>query len=180
MEQLTTVPVANQKLMSKKGGWKGVLRADTELQAKKFKPGKTVLTLMGSAAATVAAASGAGQTTLFVEDMTDTQRAQVTQEAAPPGLNNLGNTCYMNSTLQCLRGIPELRSGLGLLGGGNRAAQHAQTAEGGFSHELNRLLFGYMDRVFAPDAVTPREFVQRLRTQFPMFGEQGQIGRAHV
>ena len=27
-----------------------------------------------------------------------------------------------------------------------------------------------------PDAVTPREFVQRLRTQFPMFGEQGPRG----
>ena len=76
----------------------------------------------------------------------------------------------MNSTLQCLRGIPELRSGLSLAG------SSPQTAEGGFSHELNRLLFGYMDRVFAPDAVTPREFVQRLRTQFPMFGEQGPRG----
>ena len=54
IEILTGVLPANQKLSSKKGGWKGILADTTKF---KMKPGKTTLSLMGSVAATIQEAS---------------------------------------------------------------------------------------------------------------------------
>ena len=76
----------------------------------------------------------------------------------------------MNSTLQCLRQIPELRAALSC---SDQIASSSPEVK--FTQDLNRL-FRQMDNAFAPDAVTPQEFVFTLRRLFPMFAQTGPRG----
>lgn len=46
----------------------------------------------------------------FIEDMTESELSTVLD--LPSGLTNLGNTCYLNATVQCLYTIPELREAI--------------------------------------------------------------------
>ena len=115
---MTGVPVDRQKLTCPKA-WKGQLATDTDLSTCKFKDGLTIM-LIGTAEVVAAQT----KEIMFVEDMKEEEVAAV---SLPVGFVNLGNTCYMNSTLQCLRAVPELREGLRSFGGGDDPAG----AEGG-------------------------------------------------
>ena len=87
------------------------MKDDTDLSKLGVKPGHQFM-MMGTA-------SSEGSKILeppkekirFLEDMTEAEAAQ-TEGAIPAGLQNLGNTCYMNSTIQALRSIPELQEEL--------------------------------------------------------------------
>ena len=62
---------------------------------------------------------------VFMEDMTEDQLASALE--LPPGLKNLGNTCYMNACLQCLRTVPELRTALKKYRGGLAAINPSES-----------------------------------------------------
>lgn len=109
------------------------------------------------------------QKTVFVEDMNESELA--TALDLPAGLTNLGNTCYMNATVQCLKTVPELRNALAKyegaysVEGGGMASQSITAAV--------RDLFGTMDR---GSTVPPIFLLQVLHVAFPRFAEKSEHG----
>jgi ubiquitin carboxyl-terminal hydrolase 14 len=146
IEALTGVPAARQKLMCAKA-WKGLLKDDA---APLPLPGGSVLTLMGTAELVVKPA----EAPRFIEDASAAEVA-LAQAAAPSGLVNLGNTCYANSALQCLRVLPELRE-----------AAKALPAGAGLGSAFGRTM---AQADTSTEAVEPVRMVQAIAAHLPTF-----------
>ncbi|XP_067835847.1 ubiquitin carboxyl-terminal hydrolase 14 isoform X2 [Heptranchias perlo] len=91
----------------------------------------------------------------------------------PCGLTNLGNTCYMNATVQCLRSVPELRDTLKKFKGALRASVTMTPPQ--YITAAFRDLFESMDKTSS--SIPPIILLQFLHMAFPQFAEKGDQGQ---
>lgn len=159
---LTGVQPERQKVMIKGGTLK-----DDEWGGIKIKSGMTLL-MMGSAEALPEEPL---VRPTFMEDMTEEQLASAMD--LPCGLTNLGNTCYMNATVQCLRSVPELRDTLKKYKGALRASAPMTPPQ--YITAAFRDLFESMDKTSS--SIPPIILLQFLHMAFPQFAEKGEQGQ---
>ena len=113
----------------------------------------------------------------FVEDMTDEEKALALREKTgiivPAGLENLGNTCYMNSVLQIMKRVNELRDGLA-----NYELDDAHSGMAGNPDvQLTSVARGLMKEMQDKGAsFAPYQFVTTMKQVFPQFDERDERG----
>eukprot|EP00908_Phaeocystis_cordata_P018724 Transcript_30186.p1 GENE.Transcript_30186~~Transcript_30186.p1 ORF type:complete len:521 (-),score=278.19 Transcript_30186:153-1661(-) len=161
---LTSVPIERQKIMGVKGG---TMKDDANLAALGIKPGQKLM-LMGSAEVLAAAPEKA---TVFAEDLPQ-EELDAAEATNPAGLANLGNTCYLNSSLQCMRAVPEISTALQKFVGGSDGPYGEANGFISAMQQLNSEL----DRSNSAKEVKPFKFVSLFRTAYPMFAQQNEQG----
>ena len=142
-------------------------KEDQSLSEAGVKPGGNLM-LMGTASELVESK----EEVKYQDELTPEEKARAYREregiAMPVGLVNLGNTCYMNSTVQCLKRIPEL---------GRALSAFHPTNPNDLSQKLTQDLNGLIKGLETRGAsFTPFLFVNTLRTAFPLFAETDSEG----
>lgn len=138
-----------------------------------LKPGQTIM-MMGTPGGGGSDLVRPKEKIRFVEDMSMAEQAQQA-DAIPAGLVNLGNTCYLNSTLQTLRSIPELQESLKSYKPGESGPTTLRQMD--LADQLSSL---YKTMGESPYAMPPVSFLTALRVAFPQFAEKSKSGQGYA
>lgn len=150
IQGLTQIPIARQKILVKGGKLTDdavILELNLNL--------KTPIMVLGTPDKDLPLP--VENTQVFLEDLNENQLVKVSED--PSGLVNLGNTCYLNSSLQVIYSIKDVSA----------QVEESQVGQTPLVSSLKSIFKGMSKK---EQNIVPSQFLMQFRKQFAQFAEQ--------